>query len=99
VAEAVAAVLAEGVSADIELDSMAAELLERYEEVNLLYDLTSALMSVLGVPRLCEIALENALRAAGADRALIGVSEATGGRLASGGDAGLRPGHRHRHRA
>jgi len=81
VAEAAAAVLADGASADVELDSMAAELLERYEEVNLLYDLTSALMAVLDVPRLCEIALENALRAAGADRALIGVSEATGPRL------------------
>jgi len=40
-----------------ELDGMAAELLDKYEELTLLYDLNSAFRSVFDVPALCEIAL------------------------------------------
>jgi sigma-B regulation protein RsbU (phosphoserine phosphatase) len=52
-----------------QLDEMAAELLDRYEELTLLYELGGALASVFEVDEIARIALERAARAVAADRA------------------------------
>jgi sigma-B regulation protein RsbU (phosphoserine phosphatase) len=54
-----------------ELEEMASELLDRYEELTLLYDLGASLASEFDVPRLCEIAVEKAARAIGATQAAV----------------------------
>ena len=54
-----------------QLDEMTAELLDRYEELTLLYDLGASFASVLDVDRICAIALEKAARATGAAKAIV----------------------------
>lgn len=51
---------------EAELDAMAAELVERYEELTVLYDLTAALGHVVDVQGQCAVACERAARAVGA---------------------------------
>jgi serine phosphatase RsbU (regulator of sigma subunit) len=58
---------------ELELESMADELLERYEEVTLLHGLARALGSVFDVPSVSQIALEKALQVIAAERALVAV--------------------------
>jgi serine phosphatase RsbU (regulator of sigma subunit) len=50
-------------SAEAELDAMAQELLDRYEELTVLYDLTAALGGVFDVDAQCAVAAERATRA------------------------------------
>jgi serine phosphatase RsbU (regulator of sigma subunit) len=50
-------------SAEAELDAMAQELLDRYEELTVLYDLTAALGGVFDVDAQCTVAAERATRA------------------------------------
>lgn len=54
-----------------QLDEMAAELLDRYEELTLLYDLGSSFASVFDVARICEIGVEKAARAIGTTEARV----------------------------
>jgi serine phosphatase RsbU (regulator of sigma subunit) len=54
-----------------QLDEMTAELLDRYEELTLLYELGAALASVLEVDRGCAIAVEKAALAIGAGSAIV----------------------------
>jgi serine phosphatase RsbU (regulator of sigma subunit) len=54
-----------------QLDEMTAELLDRYEELTLLYDLGASLASVLDVDESCAIAVEKAARAVGASWAIV----------------------------
>src|SRR3954471_17859114 len=49
--------------AEGELDAMAQELLDRYEELTVLYDLTAALGGVFEVGAQCDVAAERATRA------------------------------------
>ena len=54
-----------------QLDEMTAELLDRYEELTLLYDLGASFASVLDVESICSIAVEKATWAIGATRAIV----------------------------
>ena len=54
-----------------QLDEMTAELLDRYEELTLLYDLGASFASVLDVGSICSIAVEKATRAIGADKGIV----------------------------
>ena len=54
-----------------QLEEMTAELLDRYEELTLLYELGASFASVLEVDRVCEIALEKAADAIGASKAIV----------------------------
>ncbi len=58
-----------------ELDGMTAELLDKYEELTLLYDLNSAFRSVFDVEALCEIALVKALQVVPSERAYVVLEE------------------------
>ena len=54
-----------------QLDEMTAELLDRYEELTLLYDLGASFASILDADGICAIAVEKAARATGATRAIV----------------------------
>lgn len=58
-----------------ELNSLATELLSRYEEITLLYDLSQALSSVFDIQTICDIALEKALQAVVAEKAFIALMD------------------------
>ena len=76
-----------------QLEEMAAELLDRYEELTLLYDLAGSLASVFEVARICEIALEKAAQAIGATEAVVGLTGEHGVELVAAlGGAGLDSG-------
>jgi len=64
-------VLADQVYKEYELNSMATELLDKYEEITLLYGLSQALGSVFDIPTICDIALEKALQAVTAAKAFV----------------------------
>jgi serine phosphatase RsbU (regulator of sigma subunit) len=74
-ASLLADVIADQATRQLEIDSMAAELLDKYEELTLLYDLNSALRSVFDVKALCEIALAKALKVVPSDRAHVVLEE------------------------
>jgi len=77
----------------MELDEMTAELLDRYEELNLLYDLGSEFASVFEIERISEIAAAKASQAIGATKALVAVAGQEGLRVtASIGASELTPG-------
>lgn len=79
----------DGVSATTEaglesqLAEMAAELLDRYEELNLLYDLGGSLASVFDTDRICAIALDKAAETIGATRAVVALTGPRGVELAA----------------
>lgn len=54
-----------------QLDEMTAELLDRYEELTLLYELGASFASVLDVESICAIAVDKAARATGATKAIV----------------------------
>lgn len=74
-AQAIAHVIAELAERADELDEMARELLDRYEEVTILYALAEALGSVVEIETQCEVALEKALLTIGAQRGYVGLLE------------------------
>ena len=71
VAGLVVDVVGQSLEREIETRHLTAELLSRYEEVNLLYDLSETLAAVFDVPTLCDIAIERAIGAVGAARATV----------------------------
>lgn len=72
---------------------MAGELLDRYEEVTILYALAEALGSVVEIGGQCEVVLEMALRTIGAQRGYVALVENGELRVAAAvGVEGLRPG-------
>lgn len=66
---------------ELELESMADELLVRYEEVTLLHGLARALGSVFDVPAVSQIALDKALHVISAERSLVAVVDEASGLL------------------
>lgn len=66
---------------ELELESMADELLGRYEEVTLLHGLARALGSVFDVGRASGIAIEKALQVVRAERAFVAVVDLESGDL------------------
>jgi serine phosphatase RsbU (regulator of sigma subunit) len=61
-----------------QLDDMTAELLDRYEELTLLYDLGASLASRFEVADICEIAVAKATQAIGARRAIVALAAEDG---------------------
>ena len=68
---------------DAQLGEMTAELLDRYEELTLLYDLGGSLASVFDIARIAEIALEKAAQVIGATEAVVGLDGERGIELAA----------------
>lgn len=66
-----AELLAERAFHELELEGMTEELLGKYEESTLLYDLSSALGSTFDVPAVCGIALDKALQVIEAAKAFV----------------------------
>jgi len=78
-AASIAAVVAGAAQRSADVEELAAELLGRYEEVTILYALSEALGSIVEIPRLCEVALEQALQTLGARRGFVVLAD--GGEL------------------
>lgn len=57
-----------------QLDDMANELLDRYEELTLLYSLGASFADLLDAEQICEIALEKAGTAIGASKAIVALA-------------------------
>ena len=68
---------------EAQFGEMAAELLDRYEELTLLYDLGGSLASEFDIARICAIALEKAAQAIGATEAVVGLAGERGVELAA----------------
>lgn len=54
-----------------ELDSLSAEILDKYEEINLLYEVSGALGAVFDTKRICELVLEKAVQVIGVQKASV----------------------------
>lgn len=92
-AEAIAHVVAELAGRAGELEEMAGELLDRYEEVTILYALSEALGSVVEIGRQCEVVLEKALQTVGARRGFVVLADGSELRVAAAlNEQRLRPG-------
>ena len=68
-------VLSEQVYKEYELTSLTTELLSRYEELTLLYEMSQTLGSVFDVQTICDIALEMAMQVLPAERAFIALKD------------------------
>jgi len=54
-----------------ELDSLSAEILDKYEEINLLYEVSGALGAIFDTKRICELVLEKAVQVIGVRKASV----------------------------
>ena len=54
---------------EFELDSLSAEVLDKYEEINLLYEISGALGGILDTELICKLVLEEAVRIIEVERA------------------------------
>lgn len=68
-------ILSDQVYKEYELNSLTTELLSRYEELTLLYEMSQTLGSVFDVATICEIALEMAMQVLTAERAFIALKD------------------------
>ena len=83
----------ENVELRAQLDAMAVELLDRYEELTLLYDLGAALATRFDVEDICEVAIDRAMRAVGNTRATVALAEGAGVKVvAARGRPAVSPG-------
>ncbi len=69
-----------------ELDSLSAEILDKYEEINLLYEVSGALGAVFDTERICKLVLEKAVQVIGVRKASVMLLDETEGvlRIATG---------------
>lgn len=69
-----------------ELDSLSAEILDKYEEINLLYEVSGALGAVFDTERICKLVLEKAVQVIGVQKASVMLLDKEGQmlRIASG---------------
>ncbi len=70
-AQLAAQILATRAYKEHEVNSLSTELLHKYEEITLLFDLSQALGSIFDIPTICDIALEKALQAVPAAKAFV----------------------------
>lgn len=71
IAELAAKVMSEKVGTEYELDNLSEELLEKFNEVNLIYDISEALGAVLDPQTVCNIIIEKAVGVIGVEKASI----------------------------
>ncbi len=92
ITQIISQVLTEQADKEYELNSLSLELLSRYEEITLLYELGQSLGSVFDVPTICNIALQMALQVIPAKNAYIALIDEKSEYLevvASQGDRGF----------
>ncbi|GAK56036.1 serine phosphatase [Candidatus Vecturithrix granuli] len=64
-------IISEKAYSEYELENLTEELIEKYNEVNLIYDISDALSAVLDAQRVCEVIIEKAVEVIGVERASI----------------------------
>jgi sigma-B regulation protein RsbU (phosphoserine phosphatase) len=74
-------VLTDQINKENELTSLSSELLDRYEELTLLYELSQELGVLFDIQMICDIALERAMEVVKAKRAYIALMDDDGERL------------------
>ncbi|MEW6359960.1 MAG: GAF domain-containing SpoIIE family protein phosphatase [Planctomycetota bacterium] len=72
-----------------DLDSLSEELLSKYEEINLIYDISGAIASIFDERRIAERVLDRVMQAIGAERGLVMVTNKKTGELELTAAAGL----------
>ncbi|MCP4404417.1 MAG: SpoIIE family protein phosphatase [bacterium] len=70
-ARLLADLLSEKAYSEYELESLTEELIERYNEVNLIYDITEELGAVFDPKTVCDVILKKAVRVIGVDKASV----------------------------
>ena len=70
-ARLLADLLSEKAYSEYELDSLTEELIERYNEVNLIYEITAGLGAVFDPKTVCDVILKKAVRVIGVDKASV----------------------------
>ena len=70
-ARLLADLLSEKAYSEYELESLTEELIERYNEVNLIYDITEGLGAVFDPHTVCDVILKKAVRVIGVDKASV----------------------------
>jgi serine phosphatase RsbU (regulator of sigma subunit) len=73
-AEVVARILTDAASHEVELESLTTDLMDKYEEVTLLLDLSRAFRSDVDLDELCAVALEKAVEAVAPDTAWVALA-------------------------
>ncbi len=63
--------ISEKAYSEYELENLTEELIEKYNEVNLIYDISDALSAVFDAQRVCEVIIEKAVEVIGVERASI----------------------------
>ena len=66
-----AGIISEKAYSEYELQNLTEELIEKYNEVNLIYDISDALSAVLDPQKVCEVIIEKAVEVLGVERASI----------------------------
>lgn len=70
-----AKILSEQAYKELELQGLSTELLNRYEELTLLYEMSQALASVFDITTICDIALQMAIQVLASNRAFIALMD------------------------
>jgi sigma-B regulation protein RsbU (phosphoserine phosphatase) len=74
-------VLTDQINKEDELNSLSTELLDRYEELTLLYDLSQELGVLFDIQMICDIALERAMEVVKAEKAYVALMDDDGEHL------------------
>lgn len=69
--QVLADIISEKAYSEYELENLTEELIEKYNEVNLIYDISDALSAVFDAQRVCEVIIEKAVEVIGVERASI----------------------------
>lgn len=81
--------ISDKINAEYNINSLSGEILNKYEELNLLYDLSAEISSVFDTREICEIVLRKALNVIGAEKASILLWDPSLGRLRVMASVGL----------
>jgi serine phosphatase RsbU (regulator of sigma subunit) len=87
--QAAAGWINEKINAEYSINSLSGEVLNKYEELNLLYELSEEMASVFNTREICEIVLRKALNVIGAEKASILLWDPAQGRLRIMASVGL----------
>ncbi|PID56606.1 hypothetical protein CSB45_10245 [candidate division KSB3 bacterium] len=82
-------ILSEKIYSEYELENLTEELIERYNEVNLIYDITEGLGAVFDPKTVCDVILKKAIRVIGVDKASVMLYDEKSDRLFIAASSGI----------
>jgi len=90
-AKLLSGIIADETCGEMEMNSLSTELLEKYEEINLLYDFGESLGTVLNAQDICRIVLERGTELVSAAKALIMAADDNGTDMYVAASRGVEP--------